>query len=178
MFTDVYGTVIECNIAIFGSITKYLELAAISVVCCLMFGREVKLGVVQSVRLFVCLFGWRWWGRGSPVSINPLIASHYPLENEHNYGKSPFLLRQFTISTGPFSIAMFMWQRVSRAARQKRAAQEALKKGSGLSFAREARDLCIKLEHKPSEAAVLESDVMGAYWGFRNSVYWKALLSK
>ena len=58
---------------------------------------------------------------------------------------------------------MFIYQRASRAVRQKRAAQEALKKGSGLSFAREARDLCIKLEHKPSEAAVFESDVMDGY---------------
>ena len=32
----------------------------------------------------------------------------------HNYGKSPFLMGKSTISTGPFSIAMLNYQRVSR----------------------------------------------------------------
>ena len=34
-----------------------------------------------------------------------------------NYGKSPFLMGQSTISTGPFSIAMLVYQRVSHETR-------------------------------------------------------------
>ena len=35
----------------------------------------------------------------------------YPLVNQRNYGKSPFLMGKSTIN-GPFSIAMLVYQRV------------------------------------------------------------------
>jgi len=35
----------------------------------------------------------------------------YPLVNQHNYGKSPFLKGKSTISTGPFSIANCLFTR-------------------------------------------------------------------
>ena len=38
----------------------------------------------------------------------------YPLVIQHSYGKSPLLMGKSTISTGPFSIAMLNYQRVTK----------------------------------------------------------------
>jgi hypothetical protein len=44
---------------------------------------------------------------------NPLKIKALPSGKlSHNCGKSPFLMGKSTISTGPFSIAMFVYQRV------------------------------------------------------------------
>ena len=45
------------------------------------------------------------------VQISLGLVHHYPLVNQHNYRKSPFLMEKLTIN-GPFSIAMLNYQRV------------------------------------------------------------------
>jgi len=62
----------------------------------------------------------RWRFFSSLGEINDLLLGDFPLPGLIlngqtwwlNYGKSPFLMGKSTISTGPFSIAMLVYQRV------------------------------------------------------------------
>ena len=49
----------------------------------------------------------KWWFLvGFSVNLAAVVNVY------HNYGTLPFLFWKLTISTGPFSIAMFVYQRV------------------------------------------------------------------
>ena len=61
---------------------------------------------------------WNWlegqtWTKGSAHETKPLgsLSFHYPLVNQHSYGKSPFSIGKSTINH-PFSIAILVYQRV------------------------------------------------------------------
>ena len=59
--------------------------------------------------------GTGFGGNPGKLRIDPLGFSGYVIpfgKHTKSYGKSPFLIDKSTISTGPFSIAMLVYQRV------------------------------------------------------------------
>ena len=64
---------------------------------------QMKVGLARPGIWWICWFFRRFTRPGKQSG-----------KQSHNYGQSPFLMGNSTISTGPFSIAMLVYQRVSK----------------------------------------------------------------